>query len=70
MVLSSIWVLLTWIMAVLLCANSLVILTNIFDFPATGMRHFISFISALGLLAGLFFIIPGILQFLNPTKRV
>ena len=69
MVLSIRWVLLAWIMDVLLLANSLVILINIFDFPATGIRHLISFIAALGFLSGLLFIVPGIIQFLNRPKR-
>jgi hypothetical protein len=68
MVLPKRWVILAWIMAVLLLANSLVVLVNIFRFPTPGVRHFISFLSALGLLAGLSFIIPGILQLFSPRR--
>jgi hypothetical protein len=69
MVVSGRWIILVWIIAVLLLANSLVILVNIFDFPVSGMRHFISFISALGLLASLLFVIFSLLQLLNRSKR-
>jgi hypothetical protein len=68
MVLPKRWVILAWIMAVLLLANSLVVLVNIFRFPTPGIRHIISFLSALGLLSGLAFIIPGVLQLLSPRR--
>jgi len=66
---SSRLVILAWIMAVLLLANSLVIIINIFDFPGTGIRHLVSFMSALGILVGLLYIVLGILQFYNISKR-
>jgi hypothetical protein len=69
MLVSSRWVILAWIMAVLLVANSLVILINIFDFPATGMRHIISFVASLGVVTGLMFIVLGISQFLSSPKH-
>lgn len=69
MLVSGRFVFLAWIMAVLLLANSLVILINIFDFPATGIRHLISFVSALGIGTGLMFIILGISQFFGFSKR-
>jgi hypothetical protein len=70
MFVSSLWVLLAWIMAVLLLANSLVILINVFDFPTTGIRHLISFLSAMGIVTGLMFIAVGISRFLGFHKRV
>ena len=69
MFISGIWVFLAWIMAILLLVNCLVILLNIFDFPATGIRHLISFVSALGVVAGLVFIVFGISQLLGFPKR-
>jgi hypothetical protein len=69
MLVSGRWVLLAWIMAVLLLANSLVIIVNIFDFPPTSIRHLISFVSALGIVTGLMFIVFGISQFLSFPKR-
>jgi hypothetical protein len=69
MVVSSLWVILAWIMAVLLLANSVTILINIFDFPATGIRHLISFVAAGGVIAGLMFILIGISRYLFFLKR-
>jgi hypothetical protein len=69
MLVSSRLVLFAWIMAMLLIVNSLVILINIFDFPVTGMRHLISFTSALGVIIGFMFITLGISQFLSFRKR-
>jgi hypothetical protein len=69
MLVSKIWVILAWIMAVLLLVNSLVILVNIFDFPATVARHLISLVSALGVVAGLMFIVLGISQRLGFSRR-
>ncbi len=68
MLVSSRWIIIAWIMSVLLLANSLVILVNIFDFPATGLRHLISFVSALGVVTALMFIVLGILQFFGSPK--
>lgn len=69
MLVSNRFVIIAWIMAILLLANSFIIMINIFDFPVTGIRHLISFISALGIVTGLIFIMLGISQFLGLTKR-
>jgi hypothetical protein len=70
MFVSGLWIILAWIMGVLLLANSFVILINIFDFPATGLRHFVSFIAAAGVVAGLLFIVIGISRYLSfPRHR-
>ena len=58
-------VIIAWIMTALLLANSFVILINIFDFPPTGLRHFISFTASAGVLAGLLFIVLTILRFFD-----
>jgi hypothetical protein len=60
---------LAWIITVLLLANSCVILANIFDFPANTLRHFISFLAAMGVLAGLVFILAGIVRRFDLLKR-
>jgi hypothetical protein len=62
MLVSGRFVLMAWIMALLLLANSVVIIINIFNFPATGIRHLLSFVSALGIFSGLTFITLGILR--------
>jgi hypothetical protein len=58
-------VVLVWVIAVLLLANSITILINIFDFPATGIRHLISFIAIAGFISSLTFIVVWVLQYLN-----
>jgi hypothetical protein len=60
---------LAWIITVLLLANSCVILANIFDFPANALRHLISFLAAMGVLAGLVFILAGIVRRFDLLKR-
>jgi hypothetical protein len=54
-----------WVVASLLLANALIILTNLLDFPPTPARHVISFVAACGLIAGLFFIVMEVLRFLD-----
>ncbi len=60
---------LAWIIAILLLANSSVILINIFDFPANAMRHIISFLAAAGTVTGLIFILAGIIRSLDLLRR-
>jgi hypothetical protein len=60
---------LAWILAVLLIANCSVILVNIFDFPANAMRHFVSFLAAAGVVAGLIFVLAGIIRRFDVLKR-
>jgi|GEM_PF-2734219 len=60
---------LAWIIAILLLANSSVILINIFDFPANVVRHIISFLAAAGLVTGLIFILAGIIRRLDLLRR-
>ena len=69
MLVSGLWVISSWIIAVLLLANSFTILINIFDFPPTGIRHLVSFEAATGVLVGLFFIILGVMRYLDFPKR-
>lgn len=69
MLVSGLWVISSWIVAVLLLANSFTILINIFDFPPTAVRHLVSFEAAAGVLVGLFFIIMGIIRYLDFPKR-
>ncbi len=69
MIVSGLWVILTWVMTVLLLGNSITILINIFDFPPSGMRHLISFVAAAGAVLGLMFIVMGILRYLDFPKR-
>ena len=56
---------LTWAMTMLLLANSVVILINIFDFPSSGLRHLVSFIAAVGLI----FVTTVLMRYFNYTKR-
>jgi hypothetical protein len=60
---------LAWVLAVLLTANSCIILINIFDFPTNAMRHVVSFLAAAGVFAGLVFIIAGIVRRSNMLKK-
>ena len=69
MFVSGLWVITSWITAVLLLANSLTIMINIFDFPPTGIRHLVSFEAAAGVLVGTIFIIMGIMRLLGFPKR-
>jgi hypothetical protein len=59
---------LAWVIAVLLLANSVTILINIFDFPATGIRHLISFFAIAGFISSLTFIVVWTLQYFNITR--
>lgn len=63
-------IILTWIMAALLVANSLVILVNIFNYPPSGMRLGLSFIAAAGLVAGLIYLAVRLSQLFGPFRRV
>jgi hypothetical protein len=65
MFVSSFWFVLAWVMAVLLLANSIAILINIFNYPATGTRHLISFIAIAGFIASLIFIADWISRYFN-----
>jgi len=69
MLVSGRFVLMAWIMALLLLANSVVIMLNIFDFPATGIRHLISFLSALGIFSGLTFVTLGVLRLFGLSRH-
>lgn len=60
---------LAWILALLLLANSAVILGNIFDFPPTFARHVISFLAAAGIVAGIIFILASIVRRFDLLKR-
>ena len=60
---------LAWVLAILLMANSCIILINIFDFPADAMRHVVSFLAAAGVFAGLVFVIAGIVRRSNVLKK-
>ncbi len=69
MLVSGLWIVSSWIAVMLLLANSLTILINIFDFPPTGIRHLVSFEAAAGVLVGIFFIIMGVMHYLEFFKR-
>jgi hypothetical protein len=69
MLVSGLWVIFSWVIAVLLLANSFTILINIFDFPPTAMRHLVSFEAAAGALVGILFIIMGVMRYLDFPKR-
>jgi hypothetical protein len=60
---------LAWILAILLMANSCIILFNIFDFPANAMRHLVSFLAAISVVASLIFIIAGIVRRSDILKK-
>jgi hypothetical protein len=69
MIFSTFRIFLIWTMVILLLANSIIILVNIFDFPSSGMRHLISFIAAAGFVTVLVFLVSVLSRFLKFWKR-